>query len=468
MGRLFGTDGVRGVANADLTPELAFKIGRAGAAVIARDCAVERPIVVGRDTRLSGPMLEAAIVAGITSTGRHVVGVGVLPTPGVAAITTSLRAAAGVMISASHNPVEDNGIKFFGADGFKLSDTMEDEIEARLDDPTLPRPTHERVGRAALRTELVDTYFATLIAAGADLRGLTIVVDAAFGAAFAVGPRAFTELGAHVIAINAQDDGARINVRCGATHLEMLAQTVKAEALRRAGPVVGVAFDGDADRALFVDETGAILSGDHTMLIIARDLKSRAALTGNTVVGTVMSNVGLERALAREGITLLRAPVGDRYVLEALRTSGLRFGGEQSGHIIDLIHNTTGDGPMTAVMLFSIVARSRRTLHALAADLTVYPQVLVNVRVERRERFEASERIQSAISAAQEQLGDSGRILVRASGTEPLIRVMIEGADALGVRALAEQIADIIRAEAHASPMVASPSVETRVTELKS
>jgi phosphoglucosamine mutase len=458
MGRLFGTDGVRGIANADLTPELAFKIGRAGAAVIARDSAAERPIIVGRDTRLSGPMLEAAIIAGITSTGRHVVAVGVIPTPGVAAITTSLRAAAGVMISASHNPVEDNGIKFFAADGFKLSDTVEDEIEARLDDPGLPRPTHEGVGRADLRGDLVDSYFSTLVDAGANLRGLTIVVDAAFGAAFAVGPRALRELGAHVIAINAENDGARINVRCGATHLEMLAQTVKAEALRRAGPVVGVAFDGDADRALFVDETGEVLSGDHTMLVIARDLKSRGALTGDTVVGTVMSNIGLERALAREGIVLARAPVGDRYVLEALRANGLRFGGEQSGHIIDLVHNTTGDGPMTAVMLFSIVARSGRTLRELSTDLTVYPQVLVNVRVKSRDRFESSPRVLTAISAAQAQLGDAGRILVRASGTEPLIRVMIEGADALHVAALAQEIAQIIRDEALPVPMAATPS----------
>jgi phosphoglucosamine mutase len=450
MGRLFGTDGVRGVANADLTPELAFKIGRAGAAVIAGDRDAQRPIVVGRDTRLSGPMLEAAIVAGITSTGRSVISVGVIPTPGVAAITMSLQAAAGVMISASHNPVEDNGIKFFGADGFKLSDCVEDEIEARLDAADLPRPTHARVGRAVVRPELVDAYFATLIQAGADLRRLTIVVDAAFGAAFAVGPRAFAELGAHVIAINAEDDGGRINVRCGATHLEMLAQRVKSEALRRPGPVVGVAFDGDADRALFVDETGAVLSGDHTMLVIARDLKSRAALTGDIVVGTVMSNVGLEHALAREGIALARAPVGDRYVLEALRSSGLRFGGEQSGHIIDLAHNTTGDGPMTAIMLFSIVAQSGITLHALAADLTVYPQTLVNVRVERKEVLDSSERIHRVIAVAQAQLGDAGRILVRASGTEPLIRVMIEGADDVSVRRLAEEIAVIIREEARA------------------
>ncbi len=457
MGRLFGTDGVRGVANADLTPELAFAIGRAGAAVVTRNVSFDRPIVVGRDTRVSGSMLEAAIVAGITSTGRDVVGIGVVPTPGVAAITTALRAAAGVMISASHNPVEDNGIKFFGADGFKLSDTVEDEIEARLADPDLPRPTHLRVGRAALRPELVDTYFATLIEAGADLHGLTIVVDAAFGAAYAVGPRAFEQLGAHVVAINAEDDGTRINVQCGATHLEMLAQTVKREALRRAGPVVGVAFDGDADRALFVDESGAALSGDHTMLIIARDLKRRDALIGATVVGTVMSNVGLERALAREGITLARAPVGDRYVLEALRSGGLRFGGEQSGHIIDLVHNTTGDGPMTAVMLFSIVARSGTTLHALAADLTVYPQVLVNVRVERKAVLESSLRVRAAILDAERQLGNAGRILVRASGTEPLIRVMIEGSDNVFVAALADSVARIIREEALADGTAGVP-----------
>ncbi len=452
MARLFGTDGVRGVANADLTPESAFRIGRAGAAVLARDTGRDRPIVVGRDTRVSGPMLEAAIVAGITSTGRNVISVGVVPTPGVAAITTSLGAAAGVMISASHNPVEDNGIKFFGADGFKLTDSVEDEIEARLDAADLPRPTHLGVGRARSRPELVDTYFATLVNAGADLHGLTIVVDAAFGAAYAVGPRALAELGAHVIAINAEDDGERINVACGATHLEMLAETVKREALRRAGPVVGVAFDGDADRALFVDETGAALSGDHTMYIIACDLQSRAALAGDTVVGTVMSNIGLEQALGRNGIALARAPVGDRYVLQALRDAGLRFGGEQSGHIIDLVHNTTGDGPMTAVMLFSIVARSGKTLHALAADLRVFPQILINVRVGRKDVVDAHPQLRAAIAAAQRELGANGRILVRASGTEPLVRIMIEGDDATVVGALGERLANVVRTAEQAGP----------------
>jgi len=451
MSRLFGTDGVRGVANTQLTPELAFKLGRAGAAVIAAGCAIDRPIVVGRDTRVSGSMLEAAIVAGITSTGRDVVGVGIIPTPGVAAITTRTGAAAGVMISASHNPIEDNGIKFFGADGFKLSDEIEDRIEASLDDPSLPRPTHAAVGRFAARPELIDAYFHSLVEAGARLAGMTIVVDGAFGAAYALGPRALTELGAHVVAINCEDDGTRINVRSGATHLDVLAQVVRSETQRRAGPVVGVAFDGDADRALFVDETGAALSGDHTMLIIARDLRARGLLVGDTVVVTVMSNIGLERALARDGIILERAAVGDRYVLETLRRAKLRFGGEQSGHIIDLVHNTTGDGLLTAVMLFSIVARSGRSLHEFASELTVYPQILVNVRVERKDVIGESDRVRVAIDAARKELGDTGRILVRPSGTEPLIRVMIEGDDELSIAALAQSVAQTIRDESTVS-----------------
>jgi len=448
MARLFGTDGVRGVANADLTPELAFAIGRAGAAVLAGASAPDAPVVVGRDTRVSGPMLESAIVAGITSTGRDVIALGVIPTPGVATLTTSLGAAAGVMISASHNPVEDNGIKFFGADGFKLSDAVEDEIERRLDDALLPRPMGIDVGGATARPEYSEQYVSRLVAAGADLRGLTIVVDAAFGAAHAIGPRVLEMLGADVIAINAQPDGTRINVACGATHLAMLIDTVAREARRRSGPVVGVAFDGDADRALFVDETGAALSGDHTMLIIARDLKARDGLAGDAIVGTVMSNLGLERALAREGITLLRASVGDRYVLAALRDGGLRFGGEQSGHIIDLSLNTTGDGPLTAVTVFSIVARSGTTLHALAADLVVHPQILVNVSVASKDGLPSSERLRAAIAAAEERLGNTGRVLVRASGTEPLMRVMIEGEDRVTIGALAEDLAQIIREEA--------------------
>lgn len=445
MSRLFGTDGVRGVANADLQPELAFALGRAAAAAFNRTVAPAHPVVVGRDTRLSGSMLEAAIVAGITSTGRNVVQVGVVPTPAVAAITRLIEAAAGVMISASHNPIEDNGIKFFGGDGFKLSDAAEDAIEALLNDPTIARPTHHDIGVATHARGLIDRYFAQLVTAGADLTGMTIVVDAAYGAAYDVGPRILRKLGADVIAINAADDGARINANCGATNLSMLQATVKATAAERSGPVVGVAFDGDADRALFVDETGAILSGDHIMLIVGRERKSRGALVGNVIVGTVMSNVGLERALTREGIRLLRAPVGDRYVLEMMREGGYAFGGEQSGHIIDLALNTTGDGPMSAVALFSIVARSGKSLHELAASLTVYPQILLNVRVSRRDVLGIDPRIAEAISAAETELGSEGRILVRPSGTEPLIRVMIEGSDSQTIQTLAEQVAATIR-----------------------
>jgi len=453
LSRLFGTDGVRGVANADLQPELAFALGRAAAAAFSRTVAPEHPVVVGRDTRLSGSMLEAAIVAGITSTGRNVVQVGVVPTPAVAAITRLIEAAAGVMISASHNPIEDNGIKFFGGDGFKLSDTAEDAIEALLHDPAIARPTHHDVGVATSARGLVDRYFAQLVTAGADLTGMTIVVDAAYGAAYDVGPRILRKLGADVIAINAADDGARINMNCGATNLAMLQATVKATAAERGGPVVGVAFDGDADRALFVDETGAILSGDHIMLVVGRELKSRAALVGNVVVGTVMSNVGLERALAREGIRLLRAPVGDRYVLEMMREGGYVFGGEQSGHIIDLALNTTGDGPMSAVALFSIVARSGRSLHELAASLTVYPQILLNVRVNRKDVLATDPHIAAAIFAAETELGSEGRILVRPSGTEPLIRVMIEGGDSQTIQTLAERVAASIREVAGVAPV---------------
>lgn len=445
MSRLFGTDGVRGVANADLQPELAFALGRAAAAAFNRTVGPEHPVVVGRDTRLSGSMLEAAIVAGITSTGRNVVQVGVVPTPAVAAITRLIEAAAGVMISASHNPIEDNGIKFFGGDGFKLSDAAEDAIEALVHDPAIARPTHHDVGVATHARGLIDRYFAQLLTAGADLSGMTIVVDAAYGAAWDVGPRILRKLGADVIAINAADDGARINVNCGATNLAMLQQTVKQTTAERGGPVVGVAFDGDADRALFVDETGAILSGDHIMLIVGRELKRRGALAGNVVVGTVMSNVGLERAFAHEGIRLLRAAVGDRYVLEMMREGGYVFGGEQSGHIIDLALNTTGDGPMSAVALFSIVARSGKSLHELGAALTVYPQILLNVRVTNRAVLSTDPQISAAIAAAEAELGSEGRILVRPSGTEPLIRVMIEGSDSQSIQRLAEQVAGTIR-----------------------
>jgi phosphoglucosamine mutase len=445
MGKHFGTDGVRGVANAGLTPELAFAVGRAGAAVIAHAQPMDKPIVVGRDTRLSGPMLEGAIVAGIASTGRNVVLLDIVPTPAVAAITASIEAAAGVMISASHNPIEDNGIKFFGADGFKLSDAVEGEIEALIESHAhLPRPTGLDIGIVTHTRGLIDNYFAKLVAAGANLQGLTVVVDGAFGAGYLVGPKIFERLGARVIALNCEDDGSRINVDCGATNLTMLRARVREEIARSTGPVVGVAFDGDADRALFVDESGDVLSGDHVMLILARDLNERGELPGDTVVGTVMSNMGFEKALERAGITLVRAAVGDRYVLEAMRGGGFRFGGEQSGHVIDLARGTTGDGPMTAVALFSVAARTKRTLHELASDLAVYPQVLLNVRVANK-RVAEHPNVRDAIAAAERELAGNGRILVRPSGTEPLVRVMVESSDRALTDTVAKSVADTIR-----------------------
>jgi phosphoglucosamine mutase len=451
VGRIFGTDGVRGIANAELTPELAFRIGRAGAATLAREMDPHKPIVVGRDTRLSGTMLEAAVVAGITSTGRDTLSVGVIPTPGVARITVLMDAAAGVMISASHNPIEDNGIKFFGPDGFKLSDAEEAAVEAALDDEAaLPRPTHFDVGIARSAHGLVDRYFATLVEGGADLSALTVVVDAGFGAAYLVGPRACARLGATVEALHARDDGSRINVACGSTDLAPLIERVRALARERPdAQVIGVAFDGDADRALFVDETGAAVDGDRVMLVLARDKMRRGALVGNTVVGTVMSNIGLERALRAEGIALVRAAVGDRYVLETMRAGGFTFGGEQSGHVIDLERNTTGDGPGTAIALLSVVARTRETLHDLSA-LRVAPQILLNVRTADKEVLETAA-VRAAVERAETELGSTGRILVRPSGTEPLIRIMLEGDDAGRIARLAHGIAEIVRHAAHSS-----------------
>ncbi|HVR45762.1 MAG TPA: phosphoglucosamine mutase [Candidatus Binatia bacterium] len=445
MSRLFGTDGVRGVANRELTPELAMRIGRAAASLLP-DGIEQRPVIVGRDTRVSGTMLEAAIVAGITSVGRDAVSVGIVPTPAIACITRAEDAAAGVVISASHNPIADNGIKFFGSDGFKLSDSLEDEIEALLDSHTLPRPTGTAVGVARVAQNLARHYYAELYDGSPDLRGLRVVVDGGFGAAYAIAPYALRKLGAEVTEINCDDDGARINVQCGATNLKALQEAVAAENGGSGRKAIGVAFDGDADRVLFVDETGAVATGDHVMFALGRGMHAQGELRGDTIVGTVMSNIGFERALRRHGITLLRTPVGDRYVLEQMREGDFALGGEQSGHVVDFRYNTTGDGPRTAVTLLALIAAHATTLHELVREVVIAPQVLVNVRAGNREVL-AAPAVREEIAAAEAALNGSGRLLIRPSGTEPLIRVMAEGDDRALVIALASRVAARIEQE---------------------
>lgn len=440
MNRLFGTDGVRGVANEFLTPELAFALGRAGASVLAAH-GERRPILVGRDTRLSGSMLEEALCAGICSVGLDAWKLGIVPTPGVAYLTRTLSAAAGAMISASHNPIEDNGIKFFAADGRKLPDALEDEIAALVDDhATLPRPTGKQVGRIADASRHVRAYADHLVSLGAPLGGRTVVLDCAFGAAFSLAPHVFRRLGASVVRLHCKDDGARINVRCGATDLSALKRAVA----RHPGSV-GAAFDGDADRALFVAEGGASVTGDHILAIWANELMRRGQLPERTVVATVMSNLGLELAIAEMGAKLVRTAVGDRYVLEAMIGGGYRIGGEQSGHIIDFEANSTGDGIATAVRLLSLVAAAG-SLEQLASVMKTYPQILVNVRVADKRCIESDAAVLEAIATAQSALDGRGRILVRPSGTEPLVRIMIEGQDEAEMRGLAQSVASRIEA----------------------
>jgi phosphoglucosamine mutase len=443
---LFGTDGVRGVANRELTPELAFRIGRAAAATLHDGSNDERPFVVGRDTRISGSMLEAAIVAGITSAGRNALLVGVVPTPAVASIARNVNAAAGVVISASHNPVPDNGIKLLGGDGYKLSDELEREIEAALDSPDLPRPTGTAVGVARAALNLARHYYHELYEGQPDLRGLKVIVDAGCGAAYAIAPYALRKLGATVVELNCEGDGARINVECGATDLRELQRAVVRDAADGDGRAIGVAFDGDADRALFVDETGAILTGDHVMFAIGTDMHANRELKDDTIVATVMSNIGFEHALRKHGIKLIRTAVGDRYVLERMREGSYTLGGEQSGHVIDFRYNTTGDGPRTAVTLLAIVAARRTTLHDLVGEVRIAPQILVNVPA-RDDRVLALDSIREEIASAQTALGESGRLLIRPSGTEPLIRVMAEGDDRPTIERVAGRLASRIEQE---------------------
>ncbi|MFZ5975358.1 MAG: phosphoglucosamine mutase [Bacillota bacterium] len=430
MGRIFGTDGVRGVVNRDLSCELAFDIGVAGAyALTDGDFEKHERILIGRDTRISCDMLEAALAAGICSLGSQAICVGVLPTPALAYLTRHLNADAGVMISASHNPVEYNGIKWVDRNGFKLPDETEDRIEELIFSgiENLPRPTGTGVGRIVRRENCVDDYIAFLLSTiDVRLDGFKIVMDCANGAAYEAAPRVFRELGAEVIVYCDQPDGTNINKDCGSTHPNHLQGWVVEH-----GADLGLAFDGDADRLIAVDAEGNVVNGDRVMAICALDMKRRGLLKNDTLVTTVMSNLGLEIAMRDAGICLAKTNVGDRYVLEHMLKNGCALGGEQSGHIIFLEHSTTGDGILTALQLLSAIVRSGKTLQQLASVMTVFPQVLVNARVDgsRKNDYESDPEIAVRIEYIIQKYHGRGRVLIRPSGTEPLVRVMIEGED---------------------------------------
>lgn len=444
-GRLFGTDGVRGLANSDLTAELALDLGVAAAHVLGDTGAFagHRPFaVVGRDPRASGEFLEAAVVAGLASAGVDVALVGVVPTPGVAFLVDDLGADLGVMISASHNPMPDNGIKFFSRGGHKLDDAIEDAIERRLREPW-DRPTGAAVGRVRQRPEAAERYAAHLLSTLPHrLDGLRVVVDCANGAASLLGPDVYRDAGADVVAIHAQPDGLNINRDCGSTHLDDLVATVIAE-----GADAGIAHDGDADRCLAVDATGALVDGDHLLAILATAFDAAGQLTGRTVVATVMANLGFRHAMVAAGIEVVETAVGDRYVLEAMRSGGYVLGGEQSGHVVMSQHATTGDGMLTGLHVLAEMARTGRSLADLAGTVVKLPQVLVNVTGVDRSGVDGNATVSSAVSQAQAALGDTGRILLRPSGTEPVIRVMVEAATVEEAQEVSAHLADVVRAE---------------------
>ena len=443
--RLFGTDGVRGVANTEpMNSETALRLGRAVAHVFRRSPRRHK-ILIGKDTRVSGYMLETAMASGICSMGVDVLLVGPMPTPGIAFLTRSLRADAGVVISASHNPFQDNGIKFFASDGFKLPDAVEAEIEDLVFADSIDhlRPTASEIGKAFRIDDALGRYnvFAkNCFPRHLTLDGLRIVVDAANGAGYRVAPEVLEELGARVDTIACEPDGENINRDCGATHPGHLQAKV-----RELGADVGVALDGDADRCILVDEKGELVDGDQVLGIAARELKRGGQLAKDTVVATVMSNLGLEVALREMGIALLRTPVGDRYVVEEMVRGGYNLGGEQSGHVLFLDHNTTGDGLITALAILAIVAETKRPLSELANVMTRYPQLLINVPIRERRDLSGEPRVAAAVRDVERTLGDRGRVLVRPSGTEALMRVMVEGEREADVRRHAEAIALVIR-----------------------
>ncbi|MDP2287885.1 MAG: phosphoglucosamine mutase [Actinomycetota bacterium] len=443
MGRLFGTDGVRGLANRDLTAEMALDLGVAAAHVLCESSSNRgrRPhAVVGRDSRISGHFLESAIVAGLASAGVDVTLLGVVPTPAVAFLTADLDADLGVMLSASHNPMPDNGIKFFARGGHKLDDAIEDAIEARIREPW-DRPLAGDVGRIIDNHIAIELYERHLLdTLPHRLDGLKIVVDCANGAASHISPSVLAAAGAEVIAIHHSPDGLNINENCGSTHLGDLIAAVKAN-----GADAGIAHDGDADRCLAVDAQGNVVDGDHILAIIALGMNREGLLTKNTVVATVMANLGFKIAMQEHGITVIETDVGDRYVLEAMKADGLNLGGEQSGHVVMLEHSTTGDGVLTALHLLAEVAFTGKSIAELAAQITKLPQVLVNVRGVDKSAVSSSAAVQAAVAAAEAELGDRGRVLLRASGTEPVIRVMVEAPTPELAQRITDDLAQAVR-----------------------
>ncbi|MEC0093918.1 phosphoglucosamine mutase [Paenibacillus macquariensis] len=444
MGKYFGTDGVRGVANIELTAEMAYSIGRCGGYVLTGN--VDKPtVVIGMDTRVSGHMLESALVAGLLSIGAHVIRIGVVTTPAVAYITRLLKADAGVMISASHNPVADNGIKFFGGDGFKLSDETELEIERLMDAEVdrLPRPVGADLGNVIIDNDSKYKYVEFLkTTITHSFKGLKIVLDNANGAAYELAPLLFRDLGAEVITIGTEPNGLNINDHCGSTHPEKL----KEEVLKHKADL-GLAFDGDADRLIAIDDTGEEVDGDFILCICGESMNRKGKLKDNTIVSTVMSNIGFYKATEKLQLKTSMTAVGDRYVMEEMRKGGYNLGGEQSGHVIFLDYNTTGDGLLSGIQLVDTLQQSGKKLSEVKTMMRKYPQVLVNVRVEDKTNFEGNTAIQEIITSVEEQLADNGRVLVRASGTESLIRVMAEGPEKESLDRYVSEIVAVVKRE---------------------
>ncbi len=446
MGKYFGTDGVRGEANVELTPELAFRLGRFGGYVLSQHEEGTPRVFVGRDTRISGEMLENALIAGLLSVGIQVYKLGVIATPGVAYLVRNEKASAGVMISASHNPAQDNGIKFFGGDGFKLDDERELEIEELLDaaEDQLPRPSAQGLGQVMDYPEGLRKYQEFLVSTGSPLEGLHVALDTANGAASTSARQVFADLGAQLSVIGEKPDGLNINDHIGSTHPEKLQELVLEK-----GADLGLAFDGDSDRLIAVDEKGQIVDGDKIMFILGQALAQEGKLAKNSIVTTVMSNLGFHKALDAHGIDKAVTAVGDRYVVEEMRRSGFNLGGEQSGHVVLMDYNTTGDGQLTGVQLTKILKESGKTLSELATQVTIYPQKLVNIRVDNKMKDQAMEvpAIAAIIAKMEEEMAGNGRILVRPSGTEPLLRVMAEAPTDAEVDYYVDTIAAVVREE---------------------